>query len=404
MKKTKEESYNNVKMMDVIKILDYACKPHLLYLVIFEGNDELFCKVGITGNDVESRFKDESNYEILKYTTIKFKNGKEARGIESILLEQILSIDDKYKPLKQFGGYSECYNANIYGKISKIFKVIPTHKLNIENDPFIHNSKIENKYFNFGLNFEKNLISIILTDHTFGSGILDVLDINYFGYEDNRKIIKTIKDEYEKHGVIPDMNNLEIYFTNSVNNDLERDFILMTLKHIKGGKGYDKCLVKEVALRFCKEQNKTFMESKKDKESNSQIRVNKLLDVAKARQRVIEQEADVFSDIDEILKLPTQRMEGNTEKWELDGKLHREDGPALIYSNGTEHWYFHGKLHREDGPAIIKCTGTKEWYLHGKLHREDGPAKTMGNGSRDEWYLHGEFQREKRYTQKIIEI
>ena len=27
-------------MKEVIKILDYACKPHLLYLVIFEGNDE----------------------------------------------------------------------------------------------------------------------------------------------------------------------------------------------------------------------------------------------------------------------------------------------------------------------------------------------------------------------------
>ena len=34
------------------------------------------------------------------------------------------------------------------------------------------------------------------------------------------------------------------------------------------------------------------MESKRDKESNSQIKVNNLLDAAKARQKALEEEAD----------------------------------------------------------------------------------------------------------------
>jgi hypothetical protein len=37
-------------------------------------------------------------------------------------------------------------------------------------------------------------------------------------------------------------------------------------------------------------------------------------------------------------------------------------------------WYKDGKLHREDGPAIEWSFGTKEWWVAGKRHRLDGPA------------------------------
>ena len=45
------------------------------------------------------------------------------------------------------------------------------------------------------------------------------------------------------------------------------------------------------------------------------------------------------------------------EKWLKEGKLHRENGPALIYRNldGSliqEEWYMNNELHREDGPAV----------------------------------------------------
>ena len=63
------------------------------------------------------------------------------------------------------------------------------------------------------------------------------------------------------------------------------------------------------------------------------------------------------------------------QRWFDDhGKVHREDGPALIYTNGAERWYRHGKLHRIGKPAVIYSDGSEEWYLNGKLHREDGPA------------------------------
>jgi hypothetical protein len=40
------------------------------------------------------------------------------------------------------------------------------------------------------------------------------------------------------------------------------------------------------------------------------------------------------------------------QRWFLNGKLHREDGPAVEWTNGSKSWYLNGNLHREDGPAI----------------------------------------------------
>ena len=58
-------------------------------------------------------------------------------------------------------------------------------------------------------------------------------------------------------------------------------------------------------------------------------------------------------------------FEDGSASWYLDGKRHREDGPAVEFSNGTKGWYLDGKLHREDGPAVERENGRKEWYLHG---------------------------------------
>ena len=52
--------------------------------------------------------------------------------------------------------------------------------------------------------------------------------------------------------------------------------------------------------------------------------------------------------------------------WYLDGKYHREDGPAVVYANGYQYWYLNGKSHREDGPAAVYANGEQRWYLNGK--------------------------------------
>ena len=41
------------------------------------------------------------------------------------------------------------------------------------------------------------------------------------------------------------------------------------------------------------------------------------------------------------------------------------DGPAFEFANGDYAWYLNGKLHREDGPAF-DVNGNKLCYLNGK--------------------------------------
>ena len=42
-----------------------------------------------------------------------------------------------------------------------------------------------------------------------------------------------------------------------------------------------------------------------------------------------------------------------------------------VYPNGDKSWYLNGKLHREDGPAIEWANGDKEWWLNGKEVTEE---------------------------------
>ena len=89
----------------------------------------------------------------------------------------------------------------------------------------------------------------------------------------------------------------------------------------------------------------------------------------------------------------TTHYNGN-KVWYLNGKRHREDGPAYEGTNGDKKWYLNGKRHREDGPACEYANGDKHWYLNGNLHREDGPAVEYSNGTKAWWLNRGEVDPE----------
>jgi len=74
----------------------------------------------------------------------------------------------------------------------------------------------------------------------------------------------------------------------------------------------------------------------------------------------------------------------------INGVPHREDGPAIEYSNGDKFWYLNGVLHREDGPAVDLANGHKEWFLNGNRHRENGPARELVN-VRKEYWVNGQY-------------
>lgn len=128
----------------------------------------------------------------------------------------------------------------------------------------------------------------------------------------------------------------------------------------------------------------------------------------------------------------------NIRVWVKNGELHREDGPAIeqpywihdgdedaqysdietlvlrpfappdrtnpldLEDRAQEEWWLNGKLHREDGPArtltsartptqpagVILC---REWWVDGQLHRKGAPAIEFEDANADdEWYEHGQ--------------
>jgi hypothetical protein len=67
-----------------------------------------------------------------------------------------------------------------------------------------------------------------------------------------------------------------------------------------------------------------------------------------------------------------------------------------VYASGSKEWWLNGKLHREDGPAVEYADGGKEWYLKDKLHREDGPAVEYPSGDKY-WYLNDKSMTEEEH-------
>jgi len=70
-----------------------------------------------------------------------------------------------------------------------------------------------------------------------------------------------------------------------------------------------------------------------------------------------------------------------------------------IDKDGTKRWYLNGKLHREDGPAIEYTDGNKFWCLNGKLHRTDGPACEYFGGYK-QWYINNESLSQEEYLHR----
>ena len=72
---------------------------------------------------------------------------------------------------------------------------------------------------------------------------------------------------------------------------------------------------------------------------------------------------------------------------------------VIVNSHGDQYWYLNGKYHREDGPAVIGANGYQYWYLNDQLHREDGPAIIHANGDQY-WYLNGKDLTEQEFNKR----
>jgi len=55
----------------------------------------------------------------------------------------------------------------------------------------------------------------------------------------------------------------------------------------------------------------------------------------------------------------------------LNGKRHRENGPAVEHKDGSKYWWLNGKRHRIDGPAIEGNDDYRAWWVNGKEYTEE---------------------------------
>jgi hypothetical protein len=83
----------------------------------------------------------------------------------------------------------------------------------------------------------------------------------------------------------------------------------------------------------------------------------------------------------------------------MDGAKDKSSAPAKLICtpDGTQRWYLDGQLHRDDGPAYEGIDGTKMWFRQNKMHREDGPALIQPDG-REEFWLNGRNFSEKEFA------
>jgi len=72
-----------------------------------------------------------------------------------------------------------------------------------------------------------------------------------------------------------------------------------------------------------------------------------------------------------MIEYKVKVQDNGTREWfNLNGLLHRVDGPAIEHANGDKWWYLNDQRHRVDGPAIEHANGNKRWYLNGKKYSE----------------------------------
>lgn len=119
---------------------------------------------------------------------------------------------------------------------------------------------------NFGVEFQQQLIAEILTDHKFGTEIIEIIEPDYFKNEYFNFIIKLIKEYHNKHDIILNYIGLQIeidYTYGSIAN--VHKSLTDTLEGVRTC-NFNNDNVKKIALNFCKFQSvRNVIESVKKK-------------------------------------------------------------------------------------------------------------------------------------------
>lgn len=116
-------------------------------------------------------------------------------------------------------------------------------------------SKINKENLGFlGLDYEIRLIAQFLIDKKFSNNIMDIINPNYFSDEKLRLIVREIKDAFEVHQTIPDIDSLQARLMLTCDNVYTKEFLITQIELIKNVNFNDTTWVQETAMKFCKQQ------------------------------------------------------------------------------------------------------------------------------------------------------
>jgi replicative DNA helicase len=158
-----------------------------------------------------------------------------------------------------------------------------------------------------GQTFQLQLINQIIIDKTFGSSIIDVLEVSYFENKYFKIILQFIKEHYVKYNEIPSFSTLKQIIKSELAQDMLVKVAIDTLESVRNIATDGAEFVQEKALKFCKQQELKKVMTKAQKiidggEFENYDQVESLVRNALQVGELDRGQLNVFDDAEDVLK------------------------------------------------------------------------------------------------------
>lgn len=113
----------------------------------------------------------------------------------------------------------------------------------------------EGKNFGYiGEIFQQKILNFIITNKTFATTIIPVLEDSYFDNRYFKLLVQIIKEYYQKYEVSPDYITLEALAKIEIKSEFDQEIFIDTLLKIREVDNNDEQYVIDTALKFCKQK------------------------------------------------------------------------------------------------------------------------------------------------------
>ena len=105
-----------------------------------------------------------------------------------------------------------------------------------------------------GHSFQLKLINLIITDKTFFTAIIDVIQSKYFDNQYFKLIMQLVKEYHVNYQTSPSFDALDQLTRIEIPSEMAKKYVFDMLKEVKDASFEDHLFIKEKAIKFCKQQ------------------------------------------------------------------------------------------------------------------------------------------------------